>query len=335
MNVASHKLERLGMVLILMIALLMFITPLVRLRGPGGELQGDGYHVRGGISQLQSMLAVVSAANFSGETDTPATPDSSLLSSNSSTVDLPFSVKIAAIIPWLIYLAMACAALALLDMVTIRRAFATLSLIGGGSAAISVLHIMLMSSDLQAWATQLLNSRFMNANENVIVVTRLLMINSFVVEPGLGLMTLATFLLLVTFLVFTRAVPRINSVVRRESRIQVSQPVRIRPLHPNFPVDTCTSVDLSRSGLLLESSSSSYYVGMEVFVNRNPRQDDLDGSEEHGSVVRIEKLPTGKCRIAICIFSSEAQDVRISRADVAEGNHDSSRHPLEIHGSSR
>ena len=62
-------------------------------------------------------------------------------------------------------------------------------------------------------------------------------------------------------------------------------------------------MDLSQNGLYIEGASNHYYVGMEVYVTRNAHSCDSTNPEEHGSVVRVEKLESGKCRFAICIIS--------------------------------
>ena len=62
-------------------------------------------------------------------------------------------------------------------------------------------------------------------------------------------------------------------------------------------------MNLSRNGLLV-SASNRYYVGMEVYVTRDAHLADPANPEEHGSVVRVEKLDGGKCRFAIRIISA-------------------------------
>jgi len=262
MRASNNKLERLGIGLVLCLAVLTFLAPLVKLRGPGGDLLGDGYHLRAGMTQLQAMLTTVSTSQLSD--DGNVADASSAIVRATAPLDVPFSLKTSPLTPWLIYFAIACACLALLDLVTFGRAVKRLSLAGGYFAAFAVVHVVLMSSDLQAWAMHLLNSGLLQSSDGVIMVTRLLMVNSFQISPGLGLLGLAACLFLASFISSTEAVSRIQSVVRREPRFPVAQPVRVRPLHPNYEVETCTSVNLSRSGLLLESASNHYYVGMEV-----------------------------------------------------------------------
>jgi hypothetical protein len=326
MNASRNKLERLGIGLILTLALLTLISPLVRLRGPAGDLLGDGYHARGGMAQLRSMLTAVSANQWPKE---QAAADSSqaLVGTARQPLELPFSVKVSWLTPWLIYLAAACACLALLDLVTLGRAVGKVSLAGGCFAALAIVHVVLMGSDLQAWTTHLLKSGVFASGDGVITSTRLLVLNSFQVGIGLGLVALAACLLLASFIASTSAVSRIKSVVRREPRFAISQLVRVRPLHPNYREETCTSVNLSRSGLLLESASDHYYVGMEVYVTRDARAQEQTDPEEHGSVVRVQKLEAGRCRFAISIFSQPERD---AVTGLAARQQQKSRHPLEI-----
>jgi hypothetical protein len=43
---------------------------------------------------------------------------------------------------------------------------------------------------------------------------------------------------------------------------------------------------------------------MEVYLTRNVNPDDAKNQEEHGFVVRVEKLEGGKCRFAIRVISA-------------------------------
>ena len=63
------------------------------------------------------------------------------------------------------------------------------------------------------------------------------------------------------------------------------------------------SLDLSASGLYLESPLNHYYVGMEVFLTRNVPAGGPANLDEHGYVVRVEKQAKGGCRFAIHVIS--------------------------------
>ena len=64
------------------------------------------------------------------------------------------------------------------------------------------------------------------------------------------------------------------------------------------------SLDLSQSGLYLESPSNHYYVGMELYLTRNQRERSATDQEEHGYVVRVEKKDKGGCRFAVHVISA-------------------------------
>jgi hypothetical protein len=45
-----------------------------------------------------------------------------------------------------------------------------------------------------------------------------------------------------------------------------------------------------------------YYAGMELYLTRNAGAGGPASPEEHGSIVRVEKMQNGWCRIAIRII---------------------------------
>lgn len=94
--------------------------------------------------------------------------------------------------------------------------------------------------------------------------------------------------------------------------------IRIRPLNSRYPEETCISLDLSQSGLYVESASNHYYVGMEIYVTRASHLGDSTNHEEHGFVVRVEKREGGKCRFAIQIIPAvyHQQDPSTSNSDM-------------------
>lgn len=283
MRSSDHKVERIGFALILCIAQFMFFQPLVRVHGPNGSQVADAFNVRSELSQLQSNLRVMMSVRYSTDT-----------------MPMPFSLRMASLVYWFVFVALGFCLLALLDHFFFHKAVAIFSLMGGCAAAIAVLHVMLMGSDLQSWTEVLMNAALINSPKDPSAV--MMMANSFLVSPGYGLYVLTACLFSVPFLSFTRGVPRVRSVVRRERRVKLSIPVWLRAVNSRYPEENCTSVDVSKSGLLLESSSNHYYVGMEVYLTRNVRAGGPTDPEEHGSVVRVEKMQNGGCRIAIRII---------------------------------
>jgi hypothetical protein len=297
---SDYKVERVAFSLILGIALLMFFQPLVRLHGANGSQASDTLNVRSELSQLQSNLRVMATNKYS--TDSGASPASAAGAPTAAKPrGIPFSLRMASLVPWFVFVALSFCLLALLDHFFFQKAVAIFSLAGGCAGAIAVLHLMLMGSDLQSWTEVLMNTALINSPEDPSGV--IMLASSFFVSPGFGLYVLTTCLFLVPFLWYTRAVPRLRSVVRHERRVNLSQPVCLRPVNSRYTEENCTSLDVSKGGLLLESSSNHYYAGMEVYLTRNLGGGGPANPEEHGSVVRVQKMPNGKCRMAIRIIS--------------------------------
>jgi hypothetical protein len=304
MTSSNHKMERIGFGLILCVALLMVFAPLARLHDPNGERVADAFRLRAELTQLQSEVATIKSSPDSGASvspvpETPAT---------AGPLAMPFSLRMASLVPWFVFAALAFSSLALVDLLCFQKAAAILSLAGGCLGAIAVLHVMLLGSDVQSWTEKLMNNVALSSpGDPAALAMRVLTANSLLISPGLGLYMLTTCLFLVPILSFTRAVPRLRSVLRRDARVRTSQPIHIRPVNSQYPEETCTSVDLSRSGLYVESSSNHYYVGMEVYLTRYDRAGGPANPEEHGSVVRVEKMENGGCRVAMRIISEVKQ----------------------------
>lgn len=299
MTFSDYKVERVAFSLILGIALLMFFQPLVRLHGPNGSQVSDVFSVRSGLSQLQSNLRVMATNKYSTDSGASVVSEAGTPTA-SKPRGIPFSLRKALLAPWFVFVALSFCLLALLDHLFFRKAFAILSLAGGCAGAIAILHLMLMGSDLQSWTEVLMNTALINSPEDPSGV--IMLANSFLVSPGFGLYVLTICMLFVPLLSYTRAVPRLRSVVRHERRVSLVQPICLRPVNSRYAEENCTSLDVSKGGLLLESSSNHYYAGMEVYLTRNVPAGSPASPEEHGSVVRVEKMPKGKCRIAIRII---------------------------------
>jgi hypothetical protein len=298
MTFSNYKVERIGFGLILCIALLMVFEPLLRLHGPNGDRVTDAFDLRAGLGQLESEVATIKSSPDSGASASPVaeTPRTA------RPLAMPFSLRMASLVPWFIFAALAFSSLALVDLLSFQKGVAILSLAGGCLGAIGVLHVMLLGSAVESWTEKLMSNAALSSPNDPALGLRILMANSLLISPGVGLYVLTTCLFLVPILSFTRAVPRLRSVVRREKRVLISQPIHIRPVNSRYPEETCTSLDISRSGLYLESSSNHYYVGMEVYLTRNDRAGGPANPEEHASVVRVEKKENGRCRIATRII---------------------------------
>lgn len=299
MTFSDYKVERVAFSLILGIALVMFFQPLVTLHGPNGSQVSDVFSVRSGLSQLQSNLRVMATNKYSPDSGASVVSAAGTPAATKPR-GIPFSLRMALLTPWFVFGALTFCLLALLDHLFFRKAFAIFSLAGGCAGAIAILHLMLMGSDLQSWTEVLMNTALINSPEDPSGV--IMLANSFLVSPGFGLYVLTTCMLFVPLLSYTRAVPRLRSVVRHERRVSLVQPICLRPVNSRYAEENCTSLDVSKGGLLLESSSNHYYAGMEVYLTRNVPAGSPASPEEHGSVVRVEKMPKGKCRIAIRII---------------------------------
>jgi hypothetical protein len=292
----SYRVERVGFGVILCIALLMFFQPLVRVHGPTGRQISNISNVRDGMSQLQSNLRSMAAikyltgASLVSVAGAPTAP---------KPMAIPFSLRMAALVPWFVFAALAFCLLALLDHILFQKAFAIFSLAAGCAALLAVLHVMLMGADLRSWTEILMNTVLISTPPTEDPSGAIMMASSFVVSPGFGLYDLTICLLVVPCLWFTRAVPRVSSVVRRERRVSLSQPISLRPVNSRYPAENCTCLDTSDGGLLVESSMKHHYVGMEVYLARNVRAGDPANPEEHGSVVRVEKGQSDRSHIAI------------------------------------
>jgi hypothetical protein len=216
---------------------------------------------------------------------------------------MPFSIRAASIVPWCVFAALVFSLLALVDLLSFQKGVALLSLVGGCFGAVAVLHVLLLSSDVLSWTESLMSITELSASADSALGASILMANSFLISPGAGLYVLTTCLLLMPFLSLSSAVPRLRTVLRHDPRARISQTIFIRPVDSQYPEETCTSLDLSRSGLYLESSSNHYYVGMEVFLTRSDPAGGAGSQVEPGYVVRVEKVNKGGCRFAIRLIS--------------------------------
>jgi hypothetical protein len=295
--------ERIALILLLGLAVLTALAPLVVLHDPNGGRASNVFSIRSGIEQLQAELRIVAPVKSAVYTG-PALAPGQAQPAAPGLLPIPFSIRMAPIIPWCVLAALAFSFLALLDLLFFDKAVALLSLTGGFLAAVTLLHVLVLSSDLQAWTDALRSITELSAPADSTLGARILMINSFLVAPGAGLFVLTICLLLVPLLQVTRGVARLIDFLHSASRVRSSQPVHIRPLNPQCPAETCMSLDLSQSGLYLESPSNHYYVGMELYLARNQREGTPANPEEHGYVVRVEKNDKGGCRFAIHVISA-------------------------------
>jgi hypothetical protein len=301
MTFSNYQVERTGLGLMLFIALLMAFVPLVRVHDPSGSTVSNALDLSLGISRLQSELRII--APIKGAVYNGAAGPAQATLATPGPMPVPFSIRTASIVPWFVFGAMAFTFLALLDILFVQKGLALLSLVGGILAACALIHVMVLSSDLLAWTDAMMSIIELSSPNDSALGTRVLMANSFLISPGAGLFVMSICLLLVPLLSITRAFPRLRDVIRSEARIRTSQKIHIRPINSKYPDETCGSLDLSPSGLYLESPSNHYYVGMEVYLTRNVAAGRAANPEEHGHVVRVEKGKNPGCRFAIHVIS--------------------------------
>jgi hypothetical protein len=89
---------------------------------------------------------------------------------------------------------------------------------------------------------------------------------------------------------------------RTAPRAKLSQNVRVRPFDFRLSEEVCTTANVSRTGLYIETSVGHYYEGMNVSVARNFQRDDSVHLEETAKVTRVENLKNGKWGVAIRIL---------------------------------
>jgi len=306
MTFSNYAVERLGLGLMLCFSLVMAFTTLVRMHDPNGTRLSDALDLPDAIKQLQSELRIAAPIK-SVVYSTPAGGSAQATVAKPGPMPVPFSIQTASIVPWFVFAAMAFAFLAVLDLIFIRKGVALLSVVGGILAASALIHVQILSSDVQAWTNAMMSISELSSPNDSALGAQVLMANSFLVIPGPGLYMMAICLLLVPLLSITRAIPRLRDVIRSDARIRSSQKIHVRPINSQCPAETCMSLDLSHSGLYLESPSNHYYVGMELYLARNQREGMPANAEEHGYVVRVEKKDKGGCRFAIHVISDESE----------------------------
>jgi hypothetical protein len=89
---------------------------------------------------------------------------------------------------------------------------------------------------------------------------------------------------------------------RQAPREHLSEPVRIRPCDPQYPEEVCTSLNVSRTGAYLVTSTEHYSVGMNLILTLNFGPDDPKQREQIADVVRVDKIQKGLWGIAIRIL---------------------------------
>jgi hypothetical protein len=91
---------------------------------------------------------------------------------------------------------------------------------------------------------------------------------------------------------------------RKSPRTGLAQFMRVRPIDSDFPVEYCTSYNVSRSGVYLKTSAAHYVLGMTLYLTRDFVEADPNREEIMGAVVRVDKLEDGKFAVAVDFTSA-------------------------------
>jgi hypothetical protein len=301
MKASNKRLERVGIGLLLCVALVTFFTPVVSIYGPFTGTQWiSGYEVHSRLIQLQSTLGNGPASGAAQEHRVSSRDVAGGVVVHDAP-PAPLSLRMAWLTSLFIFICLGCAAISLVDLFFTRKLTAALGFAGGCFGILAMVDLMVMNSSLRAWLAEFTANDSFGIRSNPFVAMRALMINSVQMTPGPGLYVLTGCLFVSGLLSFTDAIPRAGLVVRRGARVKLAQSVRIRPADSRKPEEICTSVNVSDHGMYFEATATHYYPGMEVFMTRS-MADGVE-REEHGSVLRVEKLENGKVGVAIHIFS--------------------------------
>jgi PilZ domain len=99
------------------------------------------------------------------------------------------------------------------------------------------------------------------------------------------------------------AVPTESPERRRQTRINLSQVLRIRPFDPSLPPEYCTTSNVSQDGLYFVTSAGHYARGMNVYVTSDFQPGSPMRHAMAGVVVRVDKVEDYKWGVAVHVFS--------------------------------
>jgi hypothetical protein len=309
MSASKNTSERAGLGLVLCIALLMFFAPLVSLHGAfAGDESANGPNLIARLTSLRSSFDATSSALEHGRAIAPASLSTPTRPAYSATLNVPVSLRVEWLASLLIFAALAFAALALVGLFTFRRAVGVLSITGGCLGAIAILHLFAMNAGVQSWTSELIESGMLGSPQDPFVAMRMLMARSFQLDPGIGLYVLTACLFFAGVLASTSAIPRMEGVVRSSPRVEVAEPIRVRPVDVQYPEESTTTLDVSQHGVYFTSPLRHYYAGMEIRLTRGSQVSDSGPLEERGSVVRVRPLAAGKFGIAVRLIKPSSPE---------------------------
>jgi hypothetical protein len=302
MSRSKSNRERLGLGLLLSIAMLMFVSPLVNLHGAfAGDETANGLNVGSALSLLRSGLDASTAQFTANQGHAPVSAPEG--SAAAVSLRVPLSIQSESTATMLIFAALACSALALLDLFSIQKGITALSFAGGVFGALAIAQLVIMNDGMHRWTAQLIDSGAFGSPRDPFVAMRVLIARSFELVPGPGLYLLTACLFLVSALSYSSAIQRIESVMRSSPRIAVAASIRVRPIDPQYTAEICTTRDISRAGLYFHTPIPHYYSGMEIGLTRDPDSVGLGNEEERGSVVRVDRLKGGMFGVAVRVVT--------------------------------
>jgi hypothetical protein len=86
---------------------------------------------------------------------------------------------------------------------------------------------------------------------------------------------------------------------RRNRRVKLSQPVRLRPTDTFYTEEVQTTLTVSRDGLYFTTALNHYHVRMRVRVTFPYHPSDPVSTEYVAEVVRVERLNDGRFGVAV------------------------------------
>ncbi len=197
--------ERNSIVACCALALLLFFFPLVTIHVPvAGDQDVSGYDVFSKLTEFREKLQTPDLTSAAQNTN----PTSSTMP------DAPLSLRLAWFMPFAIVIAFISAVVALVAAFKNLKVARTAATVGACCAAVAIVHVTVMNSDIHSWLTesmkssqtQLKGNPYAGLAENLST----LIVNAFQVKPGWGLYALLVLLGIAAALGFTRVLSRLR-----------------------------------------------------------------------------------------------------------------------------
>lgn len=212
-----NSVERAALAACCVLALLLFFFPLLTIQLPlAGEQEITGSQVSSKVNDLRKQLGNLSKhrpAKKPSPPSVPSAPSPQRPSPGASVAnDLPVSVKIGWLIPIAVTIAFLSAAATLVCAFFSVKMARWASTVGACSAAIAVLHVSIMNSDIHSWFADTLKLTAEELNRNLFAALAQglgsLVVNAFQIKPGWGLYSLLLLLGVSMVIAFSRVLSR-------------------------------------------------------------------------------------------------------------------------------